>query len=114
MLVLQSVVRTARKEHKCHECSRVIAPKESYLIETLLFEGRISRHKTCLDCKSLRDNFFQDGWYYEEVRNMLLRHIRDSDGDISESCIAALTPVAREYVCSVIEDMNQDDEEDDV
>ena len=47
---------------------------------------------------------------------MLEEHINQSYGDISETCIAGLTPGARDMVCRMIERYNadNDDEDDDV
>jgi len=103
----------ARKQHKCNECKRVIDVGEKYNLEVTVYDGEISKHKTCLDCLSIRREFFKDGFYYGETKWMLEEHVNDSGGDISESCIEALTPGARAMVCAMIEDCweDLDDEE---
>lgn len=103
--------RKARKLHKCGECNRIIQPGENYVCEVTLFDGVIERNKTCLDCKSLRDNFFQSGWYWGGVREDLYEHIRECHGDISETTVSELTPRAREFVCKVIEKTWEDDDD---
>jgi hypothetical protein len=42
--------RTARKEHRCYECSRKIAPGERYQRTTALFGGSFDHHATCAHC----------------------------------------------------------------
>lgn len=48
-------VRTARKPHKCYECSCPIQPGEKYEYTFGKWEGDISIFKTCLHCVELRD-----------------------------------------------------------
>lgn len=103
-LVLSIKTPTAKKkEHICRECRRVIKLGEKYLIENLVFDGEFSNYITCLDCKSIRDEFFTGGWYWGEILWMLHDHIYDSGGDVSEECLCKLTPVARARVCDMVE-----------
>ncbi len=46
---------TARKEHRCHECRRVIARGEGYSRETWIFDGEMDSAKTCAHCRAVRD-----------------------------------------------------------
>ena len=62
-----------------------------------------SYYKTCLDCLSIREMFFCDGWYYEMIHEYLYEHIQEMKGEISEDCIKCLPPKAREMVCEMIE-----------
>ena len=103
---------TARKQHKCHECRRVIEVGEKYNLEVTLYDGEISTYKTCLDCMSIRREFFKNGFYYEGIVEALGEHVKDSDGDISESCLASLTPGARGMVCAMVEDCWEDIDDD--
>ena len=105
--------RKARKIHRCTECRQLILPGQQYLEERTLWEGRVEVHKTCGTCENIRDNFFKSGWLYGEINWALKEHIHESYGDVSESCIAELTPAARDRVCSMIEEYfdEQDDEE---
>lgn len=114
-LLLRSSTPKARLTHRCDECNRIIIPGETYLIEVVKFDGEVETWKTCSDCQSIRANFFKDGWVYGETKEMLRDHVWDSFGDISESCIAALTPGARAMVCDLIQeqfDCDSDDGED--
>ena len=100
---------TARKQHKCGECRRTIEAGEKYNREVSLYDGDISTYKTCLDCMSIRREFFRGGFYYEFIIDALDEHINDSGGDISESCLASLTPGARAMVCAMIEECWHDE-----
>ena len=93
----------ARKEHRCGECGRTIMPLERYENINGVWEGDFSTYKTCLDCLSIRNEFFCEGYYYEMVLENLREHIFESRGEIPEDCILSLTPKAQEYVCDLIE-----------
>lgn len=96
--------RKAIKNHKCHECRRVISKGEIYNVEKYLFEGGWSCHKTCIDCLSVRKAFFPSGFYYERLWEDLAEFIHESQGDIPEDCISELPDIARGKVCDLIED----------
>ena len=108
----KTCIRTARTEHKCGECKRVIAPGEKYEITEGLCEGTWETYKTCSDCLSIRGVFFKDGFYLGEVIFMLHEHINECMGEISSDCITPLTPVAQERVCKMVEDAWPEDMED--
>jgi len=100
---------TARKQHKCHECYRKIQPGERYENYVGLFDG-IFRQKTCLDCISLRDVFFIDGFIFEAIWQDMREHIHYCGDQISESALSKLTPVARARVCDMISEIWWDEE----
>lgn len=112
--MLQEKIVKAIKPHKCCECRMVINPGEKYNIEVTVYDGDISRYKTCLDCMSLREVFFKEGFYFEMTKEMLWEHVMDCHGDISESSLKGLTPGARSMVCGIIEEAweRYDDDED--
>lgn len=102
----------AQKEHKCTECGRIIHVGEEYLQETGRWGGRIATYKTCTDCSSIRRELVCNFWYgmiLEDLRET----IRDCGGDVSEDCLAPLTPRARAMVCEMIEEAWEGMEEDD-
>ncbi|RLI71035.1 hypothetical protein DRO91_06085 [Candidatus Heimdallarchaeota archaeon] len=101
--VYSSTTIKARKKHKCTECHRVIEPGETYERVKGLFDGCWWEHKTCVDCLSIRNEFFCS-WTFESVVEHLNEYINDADGEIPEDCIANLTLPARERVCEVIEE----------
>jgi hypothetical protein len=107
--IISSTTPKARKNHKCHECYRQILPGEKY--ERYIGKGdEIFTHKTCMDCLSVRDEFFRDGYYFETIWENLEEHIRECGGDISESSLCKLTPVARARVCEAIEECWDDED----
>lgn len=93
---------TARKAHRCYECFKDILPGEKYEYVSGIWDGSPSTYKTCLDCKSIRDTFF-DSWTYTEVWSNFQDEFGYSGSDIPESCISELTPGARARVCEFIE-----------
>jgi len=98
---------TARKVHKCSECKRDIETDEKYERATGMWDhepGTIRTFKTCADCSSVFASFFCDGWLHEGLWEMLEDHIKELNGEIKSSCLAPLTPRAREMVCELIEE----------
>jgi hypothetical protein len=100
---------TARKPHDCHECGRKVVNGERYYREKTVYDGDIETHKTCADCKSIRDNLVAD-FFWGEVLDLVLESIRETGGEIPEKCIAKLTPAARAWVCARIEAQWEDDD----
>lgn len=96
-------IHTARKKHICGECRRKIVPGEKYENVTGQWDGEFATHKTCLDCLSLRDEFFSNGWGFGAVWSDFTDTISDWDYEVPEDCISALTSAARERVCQIIE-----------
>jgi hypothetical protein len=94
---------TARKQHKCCECRRVIERGETYRKESALYDGSVTTYKTCIDCSSIRDAFVCS-WYWGEILEAVENTITDNYCDISESGIASLTPAARDRICEMVED----------
>jgi hypothetical protein len=52
--LLTDEMRTARKEHRCHECRRAILPGEKYSYESGVFDGRFCQYKTCAHCEVVK------------------------------------------------------------
>jgi len=94
---------TARKWHTCCECGRIIISGERYEYVVGLWDNQFSIYKTCLDCLSIRDEFFCEGWFYSSMKEYLYEHIREMRGQISEDCLSVLTPGGRAIVCDMIE-----------
>jgi hypothetical protein len=59
--VFSDCMRTARKEHKCCECRRIIKIGEKYHFAKGCWEGRWAQYKTCEECNGLRHEL-KDGW----------------------------------------------------
>lgn len=98
-----SVMRKARKEHKCSECGRTIERGEKYNYFSGKWEGSFDDSKTCVDCLSVIKVFFCNGAGIGAMYDELYRHVLCNDGVISSDCIVPLTPRAREKVCGIIE-----------
>ena len=98
-----SRIVTAKKEHTCSECDRIIYPIEKYEYVTGVWEGDFLVFKTCSDCLAIRNEFFCDSWVY----GMVLEHFRESllntEGEVSEDCLASLPTKAREMVITMME-----------
>ena len=107
--VLKEKIVTAKKEHKCSECGRKIKKEESYEYASGVWETKLNIYKTCLDCLSLRKQFFKDGFCYNAIWEMFEEEFRDTE--IPESCISKLTPGARAKVCVFIEWCWENDED---
>lgn len=95
----------ARKCHTCCECGRQIRPGEKYHY----FVGKLDMsrgiHKTCADCVSILNVFFCEGRIFGDMLEMLADHIRELDGNVSETCIAPLTEAAKDLVCQMIQEV---------
>jgi hypothetical protein len=53
--VYRAATHTARKEHKCRECARIIKPGERYEYVFAIWEGEACHVRTCSHCLSLRE-----------------------------------------------------------
>lgn len=70
----------AMLEHKCAECRRVIKRGERYHAEVYIFEGKLTRHKTCAHCMVVR-NWLQDecgGWLFGAVEEDAREHVHNN------------------------------------
>ena len=75
--VCSTAYRTARKEHYCGECGRIIRRGEQYRYDTGLYEGHWNSHHTCQHCgvamRWLGDNC--GGWMFESVLSDIEGHV---------------------------------------
>ena len=102
----------ARKEHTCCECHRKIKTGENYEYVFGVWDHTPSTHKTCNDCLSFRNQFFENGYYFEQIWDDFRENFGYIGAVVPESCIAALTPRAREKVCEFIEEQWEREEND--
>jgi len=92
----------ARSLHKCGECGRAICPGHRYERAAGVWDGKWEVYKTCADCLSVREQFF-NLYLYGGIWEDLQYTIEEWLYEVPESCIAALTPAARSKVCEIIE-----------
>ena len=92
----------ARCTHTCSECGRVVEIGETYERVFGKWDGYTGTYKTCFECLSIRAIFFEGDFEYGGILEYLHEHINEMSGDISEDCIAPLTPKAQGYVCDLI------------
>jgi len=123
-LRLTSTYITASQPTQCVECKRYIQPGELLLFESGVAAScdekecgcdendgcPVYTYTTCMDCKSIRDQFFHNFIYTMLIAD-LENFIDESLGSVHEDCIANLTPRAQELVCGYIEDIWQEIEE---
>lgn len=72
-----TVMRTARKAHRCCECHRDIAPGDRYEEITGVWDGRPDRFRTCVSCKFLRDTYCPDGTMYGGLFEQIEECVRE-------------------------------------
>ena len=94
----------ARKQHECAECGRTIQNGEKYEYLFAIWDKKPSVYKTCIDCLSIRNVMFCDGFMHRSMMNDLQEHIEYIDGEIESDCLTELTPRARARVCDIIEE----------
>jgi len=87
---------------KCGECGREIKFNEKFEWYRGEYDGEKYTHHTCIDCLSLRDNFFGD-WVFERLWDDFECHMDDCDWQIPEKCLSKVTPITRSKICEMIE-----------
>lgn len=93
---------------KCSECGRQFDYDEAheryiYFWKNMRTEWdrKIMIYRMCHDCRSIVNSMF-DGWSFETVFEQIENYL-DEGYEIPSSCIARLTPRARDEVCDLIE-----------
>jgi hypothetical protein len=81
---------TARIEHKCGECFRVIKPGEKYMVERYVFDGSASTHKTCEHCQRVRSWLLSEcgGFMYSGIEEDIREHADDPHYGIAVKMMA--------------------------
>ena len=101
--VFEQKIVKAKTVHWCYECRDVIEKGTEYEYVKGLWEGTFSVYKTCLDCVSLRAEFFT-GYVFTQLWCDFSVYLESCYGEIPEKCISKLLPGARGRVCEKIED----------
>lgn len=93
----------ARKKHVCCECGREIDKNDSYERYRLVYDREISEFKTCVDCLSLRDAFF-DSWSFTGIWGEFYEYVHEAYGEeIKWSALSKLTDNAKDIAFGYIE-----------
>ena len=95
---------TAKKSHVCCECGEVIEPGQKYQYECGQWDGDFAAYKTCLDCLSVRQAFFCDGYAFGGMWGYVADHINEMRGQIKSDCIVGLPKNARDRICDMIDE----------
>lgn len=67
---------TARKPHKCYECSRTIPTGSEYEYTAGSWDGDFQTFKTCEQCAGLRDSLSAGGcWQYGELGEEYMQYL---------------------------------------
>lgn len=61
----------AKKKYLCCECNEPINPGDHYFSDKGLWCGEWGRYKTCIPCKSIRDDYC-DSYVYGSLRIAIL------------------------------------------
>lgn len=77
--IFQNADRKARKECKCSECWRVIAPGEVYRYEAGKCEGEFETYRTCSHCMVGRQWLLKNchGYIYTQVLEEIREHAEE-------------------------------------
>jgi len=79
---------TARKSHKCCECSSRIDKGELYQYVTMLWDGSWSTFKTCEKCADLRDSLY-------EIACPAYGYLREEYQEVIRPCVKPGTHAAK-------------------
>ena len=106
-----SMITLQKLTKKCNECNCDILPGTTHERVIGVWDKIGKTFRTCPDCLSLRTNFYPEGFTISCVREGIEDFICESDGEIPESCLSSLTPIAREFVLKRIEDFWEHEED---
>lgn len=73
-------IRTARKAHKCGECSRQIEPGEKYQYVSGVWDGDFDTKKTCRHCLVGQELLIREcrGFIYGGIQEDLQDHVSEA------------------------------------
>ncbi len=103
---LQKKTVIARKPHICGECGAEINPGTRYELYKGVYDGSIFTCKTCLDCVSIRECFFQNGIsQFGTLLDDVYEHIvYELAGEVDSRCIIPLTDTAKKRIFAYIQE----------
>jgi hypothetical protein len=110
---INSKIVKAIKPHICNSCNQIIQPPNSYHTHRIKIHSKLVTYKTCLDCLSLQNVFFDNtlGLNLDYMISKLKIHIKSmpkSERHISESIINNLTFKSIQLINDLIYETNLD------
>lgn len=107
----REIKRTAKKRHTCGECRANIHPGDKYTCCSGICIGKYITHRVCLDCYSVVESYFCEGFVWEKVWEYFEEHVRCCYGDV-KVVANLLTPHALDKVCDIIQEYWDDHKEE--
>lgn len=90
-------MRTARKQHRCCECGRVIEVGEHYQHVAGAWDRKVSTYKTCQQCKEIRESFAcGEGFLFTTLWDDMQEYAFPVM-TLSSECFTQLTAKAKEF-----------------
>lgn len=108
--ILSRKLIKSKSVHKCGECGRNIPAGELYELYRAVFDGQQCRYKTCRDCLSFRENFFDD-FMFESLWEHFEDHMDECGWQVPEACLSRVTPRTRSKICEKIETYWEDEDD---
>ena len=93
----------------CSECGDTIEQKNRYVLARYFRKNEESSREICIDCHSVIDEFFCGSYVFDWVWRDVWKHICDTGGAISSSCLLSLTSKARKKVIGLIDELWEND-----
>ena len=87
---------------KCGECGKIIPLGSEYEWYSGEYDGEYYVHYTCMNCLSLRNNFFGD-WTFGRLWDDFFDYMDDCRWEVPEKCLSKVTPKTRAKICEIIE-----------
>jgi hypothetical protein len=105
---IQCKVLTARKQHKCGECGKIVQPREKFEHFTGSDSGEFFHVKTCLVCVEIRDRFCC-GWTWGQVLEDIKKAIFWQGADLKLGCLDGLSPEALDVIAGMLDGMEDEE-----
>ena len=96
------IVKAVSDSFECGECGKQIKFGEQYEWYRGEYDGKHHTHHTCLDCLSLKENFFSN-YAFKGLWEDFNQHMDDCEWQVPEDCLAKVTPATRAIICENIE-----------
>jgi hypothetical protein len=95
---------TARVDHRCDECHRIIDAGEKYENTCGKWSHKFHYFTTCYDCVKARSIFYCEGWAYGEVWHGIREMIIENSCQVDWDEVARLSPHGLRLMISILEE----------